>query len=277
MIEFSRCPLCDGKYERLYNLSHSNIVRCLRKGCGLVFAQCQPSEQELNELYNSTYYLENDGAYSRSGKQKSDRHKFKQTYKYLNNRLCLDGKRILDYGCGFGRFLEVTREEGINDAMGVETNELARCAAREKGFRVEDSISKYANESFDLIYMNDVIEHLRDPVAELRKIREFLAVDGAVFIVSMNIKGLKAKLLGKSWELITDPTHFFFYGNESFVRTLHKAGYAKVSIVRNYVNFSHHNFLRRLLQRGLVRFGFDTGLKALVFNGPDTSFRDGPE
>ena len=112
--------------------------------------------------------------------------------------------------------------------------------------------------------MNDVIEHLRNPVASLRGIRRVLAQNGMLFIVTMNLNGLKARLLKKKWDLINDPTHFYFFSPISLLRMLREGGYDQVSEERFVVHFSLHGLMRRILQRGLVRVGLDTSLKMLA-------------
>ena len=161
--------------------------------------------------------------------------------------------------------MEVARDAGVAEAIGVELNERARKKARMKGFRVEKTIDRYGTKVVDLVYMNDVIEHLRDPVATLRKISRILKPNGVLFTVTMNVKGLKARLLNEKWDIITDPTHFYFYNSMSLRRTLKAAGFGRVSEERFVVDFSHHGLPRRILQRVLVKFGLDTSLKMLVW------------
>ena len=220
----------------------------------------------MQELYDNLYYLEEDEEASQSEKPNSDFFKFRQHFSALDRKIGLRGKKILDYGCGVGKFLEIARDGGVTEAMGIELNERARKWACGKGFRVEKAIDQYESAIFDLVYMNDVVEHLRDPVAILREVGRVLTSNGILFAVTMNVNGLKARLLKDRWDLIADPTHFYFYNPKSLRRTLKEAGFERVSEERFVVDFSHHNLPRRILQRVLLRFGLDTGLKMLVLS-----------
>jgi 2-polyprenyl-3-methyl-5-hydroxy-6-metoxy-1,4-benzoquinol methylase len=264
---FSKCPLCEGVYKTLYSLKHATIVKCLTPGCELIFTQEQPSDSQLQDFYNTHYYIASDNDTSRANKPNSDQFKFKQHLFEIDKRLHIKGKDVIDFGCGIGNFLEVARNFGVNSTMGVELNDRARELAIGRGFRVENDIDKFEYSSVDLIYMNDVIEHLRDPVATLTEIRRVLRPDGALFVVTMNVNGAKARLLGNKWELITDPTHFYFYQTKSLSRTLEQAGFTSIQEEKFAVKFSHHGFIRDKLQKTLVKLGLDTGLKMLAYRG----------
>ena len=259
------CPLCGSAFSLLYNLPHSKIVKCEQDFCGFVFAETQPSDGDLQKIYNTIYYLEGDTDTEKAEKPNSDALKFEQHFAFLLNRFDLSTARIMDYGCGIGNFLEVVQRAGIAAPVGVELNDRARAHAREKGFRVEKSIEAHEGKSIDVVYMNDVIEHLRDPVEELGKIRRVLTQGGALFVVTMDINGLKARLLKDRWALITDPTHFYFYTAKTLKSTLLQAGFSLVSEEIFYVRFGHHNIPRQAIQFLLAKTGLDTGLKMLAY------------
>ena len=263
-IFHAACPLCGGPKRKIYELTHATLVRCSNKRCGFVFAEKQPSDQELTRHYTELYYPKSDEMVS-VAKPNSDSFKFAQHFHYLDERIGLQGKRILDYGCGEGNFLEVAKHGGVSDLFGVELNDRGRELAKVKGFSVVESIEQFAPQFFDVVYMNDVIEHLRDPVDVLRKIHTLLSPGGILFVVTMNIKGLKARIRGKKWDLVTDPTHFYFYDRVSLEYSLKLAGFNRAEEALFVVNFSHHGWARRILQRILVLTSLDTGLKFLAW------------
>ncbi len=263
---FKQCPLCGGEYSHLYDLSHTEVVRCLSNDCGLVFAKSQPSVEDLNKLYNTFLYPEGDSTTRSAPKPNSDKSKFLQHFDMLDKKLTLVGKKVLDYGCGIGNFLEIARDGGVAEAMGIELNDRAREWASNKGFRVEKGIDDYESGIFDLVYMNDVIEHLRDPVASLKEIDRLLAPNGTIFVITINVGGLKARLLKEKWDMIVEATHLYYYDRKSLRRTLVEAGYTHIHEERFFVDFSHHNSLQGIAQRVLIKTGMDSSLKILASN-----------
>jgi len=263
-IFHSTCPLCGSPKRKYYVLPHATIVRCYNKSCGFIFTEKQLSDHELTKYYTELYYPE-PGKNTSIPKPNSDSIKFNQHFRYLDKKIGLQGKSVLDFGCGEGNFLKVAWNSGVRNLWGVELSERGRKLAAANGFSVVKSIDQIAPKSMDVVYMNDVIEHLRNPVEELKKIYALLSPGGALFVVTMNIKGLKARLFGKNWGLITDPTHFYFYDRNSLNNTLKLAGFSHIEEARFVLNFSHHGFGRRVLQKALVHTSLDTGLKFLAW------------
>jgi 2-polyprenyl-3-methyl-5-hydroxy-6-metoxy-1,4-benzoquinol methylase len=263
-IEFSQCPLCESKTSVFYSLKHVEIVKCNRPECGLVFSKTQPSDIDLEKLYNDYYYESESIDTSKAIKPNSDEGKFIQHIEFIKGKIDFSNSTILDYGCGVGNFMTAAKMAGAKKVLGVELNPRARKTAESRGFEVKENFNDHT-QSIDLVYMNDVIEHLRDPVKTLIEIKNKLSDHGMIFIITLNIGGLKARLMKEKWDLITDPTHFYFYDKLSLNNTLIKAGFQHTSFENFYVDFGHHNVLRSFFQRLLVNFELDTGLKVMAY------------
>ena len=104
---------------------HARILRCGSRNCGLGFVEDQPSDEQLGSYYEEFYYPEHGGdpVFENSTDSKMEQH-----FSFLDDRLDLKDKTLLDYGCGVGGFLEVARTNGC-DTMGVEYDDVARSSA----------------------------------------------------------------------------------------------------------------------------------------------------
>lgn len=117
--------------------------------------------------------------------------------------------------------------------------------------------------------MNDVIEHLRDPVAVCRELRGYLTENGQIFIATINLNGLKARITRARWDMVRDPTHLYFFSQDSLAYVLRAAGFASPQALPFSVEFSHHGFLRRTIQRFLVAKNLGSSLKMVATNSDD--------
>ncbi len=261
-LKWKTCPVCHSSYQLIYTMEVGDIVICSNKNCRLVFREKQPSDDQLAELYNNLYYPEE---LSEAQKQNSDETKFYQHLQFLDKIIPLRNKSVLDYGSGIGNFLNVCRRFNPNEVLGVELNSRARAIANQRGFKVVANILELKDKKFDIIYMNDVIEHLRNPLQELLTLSMYLKEGGYIFVVTMNLWSLKHWFLRERWELITDPTHFYFFHRKSLTNLLKQTGVFEDPMdCRIWVKFSHHNLFRSALQFVLVKLGLDSGIRFLV-------------
>lgn len=102
-------------------------------------------------------------------------------------------KTILDVGCGSGLALDAARQFGL-ETYGIELSSTAAAECRGKGhvifpFLLHEMDSKWEG-CFDLISLNQVIEHVRDPVQVVKDCARFISPHGVVAIAVPNDKGV---------------------------------------------------------------------------------------
>lgn len=196
--------------------------------CATLFLSPRPAPNEMGRIYPSNYYAYDFTAKRSLGykvKAILDRSAAK---KYLS-LLARPGK-ILDVGCGDGRLLGVFFDLGVEkkDLHGLELDEPAVSRAQKNGLQVQRRSfedAEYPKETFELIILQQVIEHVGDPAAVLRKIRDLLAPGGHVVLETPNSASWDHALFAsRYWGGYHIPRHFFLFNPRSLTRLLELNG-----------------------------------------------------
>ena len=157
--------------------------------------------------------------------------------------------RHLDVGCAMGSMLEEAKAAGW-DPVGVETSEFAaRYAAEHTGCPVyAGTLLKAAlpSESFDVVTLMDVIEHVPNPSELIGEIYRLLRPGGVVFIVTPNFASFFVWLYGPKAYGVWPDQHVVYFQPSTMAKLLRKAGFAR--IIAGSRDFYGDN-LRRLLRR----------------------------
>jgi SAM-dependent methyltransferase len=138
---------------------------------------------------------------------------------------------LLDVGCGFGAFLDAAKSVGWR-VCGVEVALApASIAARHHDiFYGYLSDAPYEPNSFDVIRLNNVLEHVASPRALLREIRRLLRPGGLLFISTPNVTSFTAALKGMGWRYVQGESHIYLFGLRTIGRLLENAGFKVVSL-----------------------------------------------
>jgi len=197
---------------------HAQIVEC--EQCGFVYANPQWSDEELMMAYTAV----EDETYSqeREGRELTFRKHLEAMEKYTGAG---DGRTLLDVGAYIGVFVETAIASGWN-AVGVEPSSWAVAQAQEKGLEIYHG-TQYAPEiqgrTFDAITLWDVIEHVADPTAEIKKAYSLLNPGGWLTMHTMDIDSITARLMGSRWPWLMD-MHLYFFSQRTMAKMVEKAG-----------------------------------------------------
>lgn len=135
--------------------------------------------------------------------------------------------RLLDIGCGNGQFLARMRDLGW-EVMGIEPDpEAVRIAREHFGLEViQGTVEevKLPEQSFDVITMNHVVEHLLEPVVVLTKLRRLLKPGGKFIIVTPNAASLGRRFFKRNWLHWDPPRHIFIFSPRSLQSCAERAG-----------------------------------------------------
>jgi len=112
----------------------------------------------------------------------------------------LGGKKLLDIGCGDGTYTLVLKEAlHTEETVGIEISIVAVGRANDKGIKayqldIDEEEFPFENESFDIIYCGEIIEHLFNPDHLLDEIRRVLKPGGRCIITTPNLAGWPNRL-----------------------------------------------------------------------------------
>ena len=114
---------------------------------------------------------------------------------YIDSKVGLQGKRVLDVGCGGGILSESMIEKGA-DVMGIDLGEKALKVAQlhrlESGVNVDyrlvsvEDLAQQMPESFDVVTCMEMLEHVPDPAAVVRACTALVKPGGTVFFSTIN-------------------------------------------------------------------------------------------
>lgn len=121
----------------------------------------------------------------------------KMIFKYLATHMDIE-KRILDAGCGEGRFTKPFIMEGV-DIVGMDFAEeyVKMDRAKLKGVFVVGSVTNipFKEEHFDYVFCVDVLQHVLNLDKALSEFHRVLKKGGTLFIIDKNKYGLHRKYL----------------------------------------------------------------------------------
>ena len=178
----------------------------------LVFTHPQPSEKILSKYYESEDYISHT-----DGK----RSLFEKAYHFvkniaLKNKLQLintlqkDKGSLLDIGAGTGEFLCVAKENGWN-CVGVEPSEKAKGIALKKNVSFADATQQLEDQSFDVITMWHVLEHVPNIENQIKELKRLLKPKGTILIAVPNFNSFDAKHYGVFWAAYDVPRHLWHF------------------------------------------------------------------
>jgi cyclopropane fatty-acyl-phospholipid synthase-like methyltransferase len=131
--------------------------------------------------------------------------------------------RWLDFGCGNGGLVRYLNERRVCRAMGFEEGWIAE-RARMAGIPIWRAAElQGAGASFDVITAIEVLEHVEEPVAVLRRIRSLLAPGGLFFFTTGNAQPWRKKL--PEWRYVVPEIHMSFFEPAAAERALGMAGF----------------------------------------------------
>lgn len=175
------CPICECQaatrsfpYAIRFNNKVFHYLRC--RSCGTVFVDSLPDYACFARIYNKADYHELH--------YNSPDLKLYHEAAELCLRFAEPGASVLDYGCGVGHFMQAAKHLGFSP-HGVEFDASAAAAAEGMVGCPVYTVAIFDQihcQSFDVIHLGDVLEHLPDPAATLAELLKRLKLGGLLFV-----------------------------------------------------------------------------------------------
>lgn len=205
--------------------------------CGTGVLSPLPSSGELASFYIGQYYGESGQKFGRLTEIPVRLIGNRQT-RFLTRHLSAGG-RVLDVGCGRGVVASPLAAAGYS-VTGVE---ISRDAVGGIDPRVEVVVAgsleeaPLATESFDLVVIWHVLEHVVDPAATLQAAHRVLKPGGKLVVAVPNYSSWQSRLFGSAWFHLDPPRHLYHFSAAGLRMLLEKCGFE--------VQQSHHFSLRQ--------------------------------
>jgi 2-polyprenyl-3-methyl-5-hydroxy-6-metoxy-1,4-benzoquinol methylase len=223
---------------------HWNFKCCTNARCGMGWLDPMPLSDEVPKLYEAYYTHasapENvEESYSTRGwkavaKAVLARLFFWKADTFKSNLLFLQGRkpgRLLEVGCGSGAFLRAAAKQGW-EATGLDIDPEAVAVAR-KTPGIQARVGELTEQAFppgafDAVVMNNVLEHVHNPVELIDECRRILAPGGRLVVITPNMAASGHDVMGPDWRGLEVPRHLYVFTAPALVYLGKRAGFESV-------------------------------------------------
>jgi len=210
------------------------FVRCIR--CGLVYMRERPSPADLDVFYGEAYkcfesYADR-GAIMKALAGLVARGKLKQ----IRGFMPAGNRRLLDYGCGAGTWLDLMQGMGCEfDMIGMDVTEGPLADMRARGIEAwccdeRTMFEHVAPGTIGVIHLFHVIEHVPDAGKVLEALHRALAPGGVVIGQTPNLASTGCRFWGDLWNQWHVPRHLVLFSDDTLRRRAEMAGFEVVEI-----------------------------------------------
>lgn len=269
MEKLDNCPVCNSSRIAYFLSSQDyfltqesfSIDKCL--DCETKFTNPRPTEINIPQYYESDDYI----SHSDSPKGLIDKlyyfiRKYSISSKVRLVKKYVKSGKALDVGCGTGQFLNELKNKGF-EVTGIEPNNSARKIASDSfGLTVynEEKINELKKNSFQVISLWHVLEHVKDLNQRIQQLKKLLAPNGVVIVAVPNPDSWDAKHYGKFWAAYDLPRHLYHFNSSSIQNLFKKAGFILIEKRPLYFDSFYISLLSEKYKAGKSNF-----VKAMFF------------
>ncbi|TGD58637.1 class I SAM-dependent methyltransferase [Flavobacterium humi] len=252
-----------------HSVSKENFELLIDENLQLLKTHPQPSPDALPGYYESDDYI------SHTDGKRSLFEKIYQSVKTysLQKKVSLitsfhpEKGSLLDIGAGTGDFLTVAKAKGWQ-TTGLEPSEKAKNMAISKGVSFKNDLKSIENQSFDVITMWHVLEHVPDIEEQIKELKRLVKPNGTIFIAVPNFKSFDAKYYGPFWAAYDVPRHLWHFSKISIEKLFAKENMKLIKILPMVFDSFYVSLLSEKYKNGKMNFfkafwiGFRSNSKA---------------
>jgi len=246
-----------------FSVSGESFSLLLNEEYQILKTHPQPTLDKLGSYYEFEDYISHtDGKRTLFEKMYHfiKRKAIRDKVKLINSYQPLKGK-ILDIGAGTGDFLLECKNQNW-DILGIEPNDKAKGIALGKGIKFGDTIEKLESNSFDVITMWHVLEHVPDVEHQVSELKRLLKPSGTIIIAVPNFKSYDANHYKEFWAAYDVPRHLWHFSKTAIEKLFDKQNMNLEDIKPMWFDSFYVSLLSEKYKSGKMNFisGFFIGL-----------------
>lgn len=276
MKPIRECPLCGCKeVDKIYSLNFPNnndinglpndydIVIC--NNCQLVYDDFDSSQKQFDNYYNknSTYSQTHNIFYDNEYNKR-----YKEVFDFINKYLNSQETKILEFGCGTGELLKIFYNNGYSNLLGIDQSNAFDKIKTDYNINFKYgnilSCKEQLNDTFDLIILNHMLEHVYDIKEPIKNIKNLLNKEGYLYIEVPDAQRYKEFYTSPLYHLHYE--HISHFSKPAIINLANIYGFDIVSIEECIIKELQCPSFRVLLKNSINDFDIKTSLNQYINN-----------
>lgn len=209
--------------------------------CGFIFLNPRMTPEIEKEFYKKTYRSAYENQNAETLWEESLPEAKKRVLRFED--YYTQDTRLLEIGCASGFFLDAVKDK-VETVTGIELTKEYVKYARERGIDVRESLDEIPDNTYDLIFMFHVLEHIDDPINFLKEVKKKLSQNGKLIIEVPNVDDILVSVykiknhLDFYWEI----AHNYYFSKNSLMQVMDRAGYSSEIHPLQRYDLSNHMY-----------------------------------
>ena len=233
MSEVLPCWCEKGEWVRCFRTARFGLLQCSACSCYRIDPPPLLADTQSSSFYTE-YYSHPKGRLDQNEEKGRRGSRFWRVADQVRS-VEQPAQTAVDIGCGEGQLCNELKEAGWRTVVGIDvaSSRVARARLRYpelQFFDVPLEQTTLSQKAVDMVVMDNVIEHLPDPVEMLNKVRRYLRPGGKLIVITPNMESGHFRLLGRRWTPELAPhAHIFLFTHAAMCQIMNKSGFTVVA------------------------------------------------